>query len=124
MLSVEAVRSSLERAGQPHVLQFWPELSEDQKKTFLSELTQLDFDELREHCRGAAEAATRSTTKVDQKLEPVPLEFIGSVVKSDRDTINQWQNEGMLFYLIIFLNRHLQFSANKIINCHRAYRLF
>ncbi|XP_067114350.1 UDP-N-acetylhexosamine pyrophosphorylase-like protein 1 [Osmerus mordax] len=96
MLSVEEVRSSLERAGQLHVLQFWPELSEDEKKTFLSELSQLDFDELREHCRGAAEAATRSTTKVDQKMEPVPLEFIGSVVKSDRDTINEWQNEGYL----------------------------
>lgn len=103
MVSIEEVRSGLERAEQSHVLQFWPELSEEVKKDFLLELSQLDYYELREHCRSAAEAATRSTAKVDQQMEPLPLEFLGSIVRSDQNTINDWQNEG-----------YLQISENKV----------
>ncbi|XP_024237457.1 UDP-N-acetylhexosamine pyrophosphorylase-like protein 1 [Oncorhynchus tshawytscha] len=98
MLSFEEIKSSLEHAGQSHVLQFWSELSGDDKNTFLVELSQLDLNELREHCERAAESAKadHSATAADQQIEPVSSEFIGSIRKSDHTALTGWENEGFL----------------------------
>lgn len=100
MLSFEEIKSSLEHAGQSHVLQFWSELSGDDKNTFLVELSQLDLNELREHCERAAESAKayHSATAADQQIEPVSSEFIGSIRKSDHTALTGWENEGRLLY--------------------------
>lgn len=96
MLSVEKVKQSLESAGQLHVLQFWPELSEEERDVFLQELSLLDLQGLKEHCEGAARAAASPPVSLDQLMEPVPSQFIGSVTKSDKNTLAQWENEGLL----------------------------
>lgn len=96
MLSVEQVRVCLEGAGQAHVLQFWPELSEEDRDVFLQELSQLDLQGLREHCEAAAAAATAPSARLDERVEPVPAEAIGSVRTSDKNTLTQWENEGLL----------------------------
>uniref|UniRef100_A0A4W5RGS0 UDP-N-acetylglucosamine pyrophosphorylase 1 n=1 Tax=Hucho hucho TaxID=62062 RepID=A0A4W5RGS0_9TELE len=98
MLSFEEIKSSLEHAGQSHVLQFWAELSRDDKRTFLVELSGLDLTELREHCERAVESAKagHSATAADQQIEPVSSEFIGSIRKSDHTALTGWENEGFL----------------------------
>lgn len=96
MLSLEQVRQSLESAGQSHVLQFWPELCEVERDTLLQELSQLDLKGLKEHCEGAAGAAASPSDSLDQHIEPVPPESIGSVRKSDKHSLEQWENEGLL----------------------------
>lgn len=96
-MSFEETKARLEMAGQAHVLQFWSELSPDEKDTFLTELSQLEPEELKEHCRRAAEAANSQSTSedlLDQRMEPVPPEFIGSVRKTDQRTLIGWENEG------------------------------
>ncbi|XP_028827666.1 UDP-N-acetylhexosamine pyrophosphorylase-like protein 1 [Denticeps clupeoides] len=105
-MSLEEVRARLEAAGQTHLLRFWPELPEDEGRAFLAELSALDPDELREHCRRAVEAAngrSGSGDRPDLRMEPVPPEFIGSVRKSDQSTLNAWEDEGFL-----------QISENKV----------
>lgn len=94
MLSLEQVRQSLESAGQSHLLQFWSELCEQERKRFLQELSQLDLKGLKEHCEGAARAAASPSASLDRHLEPVPPESIGSVRKSDRSSLADWENEG------------------------------
>ncbi|XP_033892643.3 UDP-N-acetylhexosamine pyrophosphorylase-like protein 1 [Acipenser ruthenus] len=97
MISLEEVRSRLELAGQSHLLRFWPELSADERDSFLGELSQLEPEELRAHCRAAAEAGSRDSGAVgllDQRMEPMSAEFIGSVSRSDQETLKQWEDEG------------------------------
>lgn len=94
MLSLEQVRQGLANAGQSHVLQFWPELSEEERDTFLKELSQLDMDGLKYHCEGPERAASSWPDELDENMEPVPPEFIGSVKKSDRGALAEWENEG------------------------------
>ncbi|MGH0125752.1 UNVERIFIED_CONTAM: hypothetical protein FKN15_001586 [Acipenser sinensis] len=97
MISLEEARSRLELAGQSHLLRFWSELSADERDSFLGELSQLEPEELREHCRAAAEAGSRDSGAVgllDQRMEPVSAEFIGSVSRSDQETLKQWEDEG------------------------------
>ncbi|CAK6976686.1 UDP-N-acetylhexosamine pyrophosphorylase-like protein 1 [Scomber scombrus] len=96
MLSLEQVKQSLETAGQSHVLQFWSELCEEERDTFLQELSQLDLKGLKGHCEGAARAAASPPDSLDQHLEAVPPEFIGSVRTSDKKCLAEWQNEGLL----------------------------
>ncbi|XP_068429512.1 UDP-N-acetylhexosamine pyrophosphorylase-like protein 1 [Clinocottus analis] len=96
MPSLEQVRGRLEAAGQAHALQFWPELSEAERRGFLQELAQLDLQGLREHCEGAARAAASPAPSLDPHMEPVPPESIGSVRKSDEDSLAEWESEGLL----------------------------
>ncbi|XP_053195333.1 UDP-N-acetylhexosamine pyrophosphorylase-like protein 1 [Scomber japonicus] len=96
MLSLEQVKQSLETAGQSHILQFWSELCEEERDTFLQELSQLDLKGLKGHCEGAARAAASPPDSLDQHLEAVPPEFIGSVRTSDKKCLAEWQNEGLL----------------------------
>ncbi|XP_059213292.1 UDP-N-acetylhexosamine pyrophosphorylase-like protein 1 [Centropristis striata] len=96
MLSLEQVKQSLESAGQSHVLQFWPELSEAERERLLQELSQLDLQGLKEHCEGAARAAACPAASLDHCIEPVAPESIGSVRTSDKASVAQWENEGLL----------------------------
>ncbi|XP_075935957.1 UDP-N-acetylhexosamine pyrophosphorylase-like protein 1 isoform X3 [Anarhichas minor] len=96
MLSLEQVKQSLESAGQSHILQFWPELCEGERHTFLRELSQLDLKGLEDHCEGAARAAASPSASLDQHIEPVPPESIGSMRKSDKESLAVWENEGLL----------------------------
>ncbi|KAJ3605267.1 hypothetical protein NHX12_027317 [Muraenolepis orangiensis] len=96
MRTLEEVKGCLARAGQSHVLEFWSELSEEERNEFLSELSQLDLDALRRHCETAVSAATSQPKRVDQLMEPVPAEFLGSVLKSDKGALVDWENEGLL----------------------------
>uniref|UniRef100_A0A3Q3NB30 UDP-N-acetylglucosamine pyrophosphorylase 1, like 1 n=1 Tax=Mastacembelus armatus TaxID=205130 RepID=A0A3Q3NB30_9TELE len=93
---LDVLKQSLESAGQPHVLQFWPELCEDDRNRFLQELAQLDLKGLKGHCERAAQAAASPCASLDQHIEPVPPNFIGSVRKSDRNSLAEWENEGLL----------------------------
>ncbi|XP_056444264.1 UDP-N-acetylhexosamine pyrophosphorylase-like protein 1 [Gadus chalcogrammus] len=96
MLSLEEVTSFLDRAGQSHVLQFWSELSEDERNDFLVELSGLDLNALKQHCEDAVSAAASQPERVDPDIQPVTEEFVGSLLKSDQATLVQWENEGLL----------------------------
>ncbi|XP_066515857.1 UDP-N-acetylhexosamine pyrophosphorylase-like protein 1 [Hoplias malabaricus] len=105
-MSFEEVKTRLDIAGQSHALRFWSELSAEERAVFLGELSELDAEELKDHCRVAAEAAKRASgdeERLDSRMEPVSPEFIGSVCKSDQETLKQWEDEGFL-----------QISENKV----------
>lgn len=94
MLSLEQVKQVLESAGQSHVLQFWSELCETERDRFLQQLSQLDFEGLKEHCEEAAKAVGSQSSGQHEHLEPIPPESIGSVRKSDKGSLDEWENEG------------------------------
>ncbi|CAJ1071000.1 UDP-N-acetylhexosamine pyrophosphorylase-like protein 1 [Xyrichtys novacula] len=96
MLSNKEVQQRLEAAGQAHVLQFWSELNEEERTSFLQDLSQLDLKGLKDHCEGARRAAESPSDSLDQFIEPVPAGSIGSVRKSDKERLTEWENEGLL----------------------------
>ncbi|KAG5834947.1 hypothetical protein ANANG_G00266940 [Anguilla anguilla] len=107
MITFEEAKTRLEVVGQSHLLRFWPELSEEEKSRFLGELSELNIKELEDHCRGATKAAFGQQTSLQdglhREMEPVPPEFIGGVKRSDKNTLDDWENEGIL-----------QISRNKV----------
>ncbi|KAI1882453.1 hypothetical protein AGOR_G00250910 [Albula goreensis] len=107
MITFEEARTRLDTAGQSHLLRFWTDLNEEEKNRFLTELSVLDPEELQDHCKGAIKAAfgrqLSAEESLDQLMEPVPPEFIGGVKRSDQQTLQEWENEGIL-----------QISQNKV----------
>ncbi|XP_056875444.1 UDP-N-acetylhexosamine pyrophosphorylase-like protein 1 [Takifugu flavidus] len=96
MLPLERVERCLDRAGQAHVLQFWPELCEQDRERFLQELSVLHLEGLEEHCSAAAKAADSPSSSLDQHIEPFPPQSIGSMTRSDPECLREWEKLGML----------------------------
>ncbi|XP_005986714.1 UDP-N-acetylhexosamine pyrophosphorylase-like protein 1 [Latimeria chalumnae] len=97
MPGFEEIRSGLERAGQLQLLRFWAELDAQERSAFLEELALVRPEELKEHCHAAAEAGARdpsSLDRLDQRMEPIPREFLGSVSRSPKDELKHWEEEG------------------------------
>ncbi|XP_062447090.1 UDP-N-acetylhexosamine pyrophosphorylase-like protein 1 [Rhea pennata] len=89
----EEVRARLERAGQAHLLRFWPELRPAQRASLLASLE----PGLGEHCRLAAAARSRERDpleRLDGRMEPLPAELLGSVRRSDPAALERWEAEG------------------------------
>lgn len=115
MLSFEEANARLETAGQSHVLQFWAELCAEERDTILEEISQLQPEELLEHCRAAPAAASRHSSadgRLDERMEPVPPEFFGSVRKSDKETLQMWGDEGTRARLDSNIQKNVQYCCN------------
>ncbi|XP_014437552.1 UDP-N-acetylhexosamine pyrophosphorylase-like protein 1 [Tupaia chinensis] len=97
MASEREVRARLQRAGQEHLLRFCAELAPGPRAALLAELAPLEPEALREHClRAAAACAQPSGPQPDlaARLQPLPLERVGSVSRVDPDTRRSWEQEG------------------------------
>lgn len=90
------VRRLLELSDQAHVLRFWPELEPPERESFLRELSELDLAGLREHCEGAARAAAGPPARLDHLMQPVHAEAMGGTRRSDPDSLQRWEQEGLL----------------------------
>lgn len=91
------VRRRLQEAGQEQLLRFWDELGSGERESLLGELKMLDARELREHCRRAQDAYVRESSapqRLDDRMRPVPPEFLGSARRSPPEELTAWEEEG------------------------------
>ncbi|XP_053328485.1 UDP-N-acetylhexosamine pyrophosphorylase-like protein 1 [Spea bombifrons] len=92
------VRRRLQDAGQEQLLRFWPELSPVEREALVGELLLMEPRELRDHCRRALEAYNQESSspqRLDQRMRPVPPEFLGRVSRSDPGELGRWEQEGL-----------------------------
>ncbi|XP_023371900.1 UDP-N-acetylhexosamine pyrophosphorylase-like protein 1 isoform X1 [Otolemur garnettii] len=97
MTSEGDVRARLQRAGQEHLLRFWPELEPGPRAALLAELATLEPEALREHCQRAAAACENPPgppPDLAERLRPLPPERVGSASRSDPETRRRWEEEG------------------------------
>ncbi|CAI9594454.1 unnamed protein product [Staurois parvus] len=95
---MEPERRRMQEAGQEQLLRFWDELTAGQRESLLGELRPLEPRELREHCQRAREAYVRERScpqRLDDRMCPVPEEFLGSVRRSDPGELRAWEEEGL-----------------------------
>jgi len=85
---MDELRQKLEKHGQGHLLDFWDEITEDQKETLKAELDNVDLEyttQSFERCTQAAEDKANAG-KVDDRMMPVPIDICGSVSNLDPET--------------------------------------
>ncbi|XP_029906068.1 UDP-N-acetylhexosamine pyrophosphorylase isoform X2 [Myripristis murdjan] len=93
--SSSRVVKSLAEAGQSHLLQFYDELSPEERASLTLDLESMDFQEINGFFKSAMETSSSSKhEKMDARMEPVPREVLGSVTR-DRDSLKDWEVEGL-----------------------------
>lgn len=85
-MDVAALRERLAKYEQSHVLDFWDDLSDDQKSALYDEVSGLDLAELTEDFDKMALTSNKDAEeKLDDKMQPLPADQCGSVLKATEE---------------------------------------
>ncbi len=96
----------LAEAGQSHVLQYWDQLSPEERAEIIVDLESLNFMEINNFFKTAMKTSgQKSPEKVDTRMEPVPREVLGSVTR-DRERLKEWEEEGEFRYFNVSQSQH------------------
>lgn len=93
----EALRRRLAAAGQGHLLRFWAELGDAERRALCEELQSLDCEALGACFRRAMEGAGAGAAdrdKVDGRMEALPRAVLGSATR-DAGRLPEWEREGL-----------------------------
>ena len=93
-LDLVELRRRLEEHGQGHLLRFWDHLGETEQHQLTSELSTLDVGYVNRCYEACVGELKRSNGNCDDHLEPLPESVVGSVVRSDPETLKQYEREG------------------------------
>ena len=91
---IEAIRATLEKYGQTHLLKFVEELNDEEKSVLCDEIRSIDFDRLKSAFEDSLLMSKASEEKKDERLKPLPSEICGSTLK-DCDLVPKWERLGM-----------------------------
>ena len=94
-MNLENLKADLEENNQEHLLDHWDSLTEDEKLSFYTDLRGIEFAEVNRYFRKTMREAEDSRKK-DEKLEPVPREYVGSVIgKANSNKVKSWRKKGL-----------------------------
>ncbi|XP_068703514.1 UDP-N-acetylhexosamine pyrophosphorylase-like [Montipora foliosa] len=93
-MDVDSLKTDLKESNQDHLLNHWDSLDDDQKLAFYRDLRNIDFAEVNRYFEKTMNEAHQ---KKDEKLEPVPPEYVGSVIgKANSAKVNAWKEKGLV----------------------------
>lgn len=93
-LDIEVLRQRLAEHGQDHLLRFWDHLDDSERHRLTAELSSLDLGYVNQCYEACISDLKRTNGNCDDHLEPLPESVIGSVVRTDSETMKQYEQEG------------------------------
>jgi len=93
------LRQRLAEHGQEHLLRFWDHLDETEQCRLTAELSALDLGYVNRCYEACIGDLKRVNGNFDDRLEPLPESVVGSVVRSDPETLKGYECEGERFFL-------------------------
>lgn len=94
MTNFESLKESLTRHGQEHLLRFWDELNEAERKQLISDIQELNLDEVQSFFTRANASLDESSAKLDDRLEPVPESTFLSISRTTKEKLKTYEGEG------------------------------
>lgn len=96
MKDVVELRATLAKYNQEHLVQFWSELSDEQRRSLLTDLEHIDFAELDEYYKRVA-GSLESTSLLfeDSCMQPVPDDLKGSYLNATPDELRMYEKIGL-----------------------------
>lgn len=112
MADYEELQKKLSEYGQEHLLDFWTRLSESDQRCLTSELLDLDLRHIVKSFDDCTEDLKQASETLDDQLEPLPKEVLGSVTKSDAETLNRYRTEGVQRFFSLKLTAFDQYRCS------------
>lgn len=94
-MSKQELLNLLQPYGQEHLLNFWDELSEQERDSLRNELKQLDVGELVGNFKTAMLDFSEQVKEVDSAMQPIPSELKGSFAKSNQEQLKLYEEIGL-----------------------------
>ncbi|CAB0019700.1 unnamed protein product [Nesidiocoris tenuis] len=95
MKSYEEVKERLESYNQGHLLQFWDQLSEDDRDELLQELRDINLKEVIGYFESATGMMKDDNEKLDDRLKPIPNNLYGAVTRTSPELLASYEEEGL-----------------------------
>jgi UDP-N-acetylglucosamine/UDP-N-acetylgalactosamine diphosphorylase len=95
MTNFESMKETLTRYGQEHLLRFWDELSEVERKQLISDIQELNLDEVQSFFKRATASLEESSAKLDDRLQAVPESTFMSISRTSKDQLKIYEDEGL-----------------------------
>jgi len=98
-LNVAELRARLAKYGQEHVLQFWESLNSEQQTELMHDINELHLEEVTSFFHATKEdvneASSNGNGKLDDRMQPIPTDIHGAVVRTDPEKLVSYQHQGL-----------------------------
>lgn len=91
----ETLLKHVSEHGQDHLVQFWDQLNEAEKKHLSDEILAIDFGEINRFYQKVVANKQDKASKVDALMQPVPKELKGSYQQSSADQLKVYEKNGL-----------------------------
>lgn len=94
---IESLRERLQTYGQEHLLNFWDELSNDERKLLVEDIQELNLEEVQSFFKRATHSlsAPKNGEKLDDRLEPIPESKYMSISRTSEEKLQMYHREGL-----------------------------
>ena len=84
----------LKNAGQTHLVAFWDQLDHEQRAVLLRDIDKIDFDHVNQSFEAIQDQLVEKKSNIDEFMEPIPDEIIGSIDRTSKEQIEIYRREG------------------------------
>ncbi|XP_046477158.1 UDP-N-acetylhexosamine pyrophosphorylase [Neodiprion pinetum] len=92
---VEKLLYKLREFNQDHLLQFWDEISDDQKLLLIRDIEEQNLKEISSYFKSAVASLSNDQVKLDAKLRPIPSEVSASLQNSTFAETQKYHDLGL-----------------------------
>jgi len=94
-MDMNKLRSELSKYGQEHLLQFWSSLNSKEQDELYRDISELNLEEAAKFFAQTRDTLKDEQSKLDDRLEPIPDEIHGSVVRTKKSTLSEYEYLGL-----------------------------
>lgn len=94
MTIFENIKEKLIRYGQEHLIKYWDELNDQERMTLIQDIQEINLEEVQSFFKRATSSLEECSTKLDDRMEPIPESTYMSTTRTDEEKLKVFENEG------------------------------
>lgn len=102
MSDYDILKAKLTKYGQAHLLRFWDDLSDKERTFLISDIDELNLEEMQSFFKRATDSLEEESQKLDDRIEAVPASL--SIHRTDKEQLKVYEEGGEYFVLELYIN--------------------
>jgi len=102
-VDLSSLTQRLAEHNQEHLVRFWNDLNDSERERLHAELTSLDLGYIAQCFKNCQEELTTVAAAIDDQLDPLPESVLGSLVRTDVETLRRYEDIGMITTIILII---------------------